>query len=58
MIKWAVVTSVSPFRVKFDGETLESPRDYKKPKGYTPSVNDRVCFFVLNNQYVCIGAYE
>ncbi len=58
MIKWAVVTSVSPFNVKFDGETTASPKAYKKPKGYTPTLNDRVCFLVVNKQYVCLGGYE
>lgn len=57
MIKWATVTSATPFKVRFDGEETESPRAYKKPKGYTPTVNDRACFLVLGSQYVCLGAY-
>lgn len=57
MIKWATVTKASPFKVKFDGETEESPRVYKKAKAYTPAVNDRVCFFVSGNQFICLGAY-
>lgn len=57
MIKWATVTNIAPFKVRFDGETIESPRAYKKPKGYTPTLNDRVCFYISNNQYVCLGAY-
>lgn len=58
MIKWAIVTSVSPFRVQFDGEERESPRAYRKPKNYTPDINDRVCFLFLNNQYICLGSFN
>lgn len=57
MIKWAIVTSLSPFKVRFDGETEESPREYKRPKTYTPVLEDRVCFLLVNNQYICLGAY-
>ena len=58
MIKWAVVTSVVPFKVIFDGETSESPGVYNKIKGYMPKVNDRVCFLMFKNQYICLGVFE
>lgn len=55
-IKWGTVTEVSPFKIKFDGE--ETSNQYHKPKNYTPVVNDRVCFLILQKGYVCLGAYE
>ncbi len=59
MIKWATVTATGvSWKVKFDGETLQSPKTYKKPIGYTPQINDRVCFLVSNGQYVCLGAFN
>ena len=57
MIKWAEVTSASPFKVKFFGEELESPREHRKPGAYTPAIGDVVAFIVLGGQYVCLGKY-
>lgn len=57
MIKWAEVTSISPFKVKFFGESLESPRVYKRPSNYNPAVGDIVAFLVLGGQYLCMGKY-
>ena len=58
MIKWGTVTNVNPLRVTFDGELKESPKTYKKPKGYTPILGDRVCFLVLEGKYVLLNAYN
>lgn len=58
MIKWGIVTSISPFHVRFDGEEESSPRIYKKPSTYTPQLNDRIAFLVIDSQYVCLGKYE
>ena len=55
-IKVATVTSISPFKCKFDGESTSI--QYLKPKNYTPSLNDRVYFLCLSGFYICLGAYE
>lgn len=55
-VKVSTVTSVSPFKVKFDGESTEA--QYLKPKNYTPTLNDRVYFLVVDGFYICLGAYN
>lgn len=56
MIKYATVTSVSPFRVKFDVDGVESSNtSYKRLEWYTPKVNDRVAFLDDGKQKICIG---
>ena len=55
-IKVATVTSISPFKCKFDGESTSI--QYLKTKNYTPSLNDRVYFLCLSGFYICLGAYE
>ena len=55
-LKCGTVTNASPFQVRFDGE--DSSNTYKKPKSYTPILNDRVCFLVQGNNYICLGGYE
>lgn len=55
-VKVGTVTSASPFKCKFDGESTEV--QYLKPKNYTPVVNDRVYFFVVDGFYICLGAYN
>ena len=55
-VKVGTVTSVSPFKCKFDGESTEA--QYLKPKVYTPILNDRVYFLVIDGFYICLGAYN
>lgn len=55
-VRVATVTSVSPFKCKFDGESTSI--QYLKPKNYTPTLNDRVYFLVVNGFYICLGAYN
>ena len=57
MIKWAEVTSVLPFKVKFFGEELESPRVYKMQSSYTPIKGDVVAFVIIAGQYLCLGKF-
>lgn len=55
-IKCATVTSVSPFKCQFDGES--NSLTYPKPSIYTPTLNDRVYFICADGKYVCLGKYE
>ncbi len=55
-VKSGTVTAVSPFAVQFDGESTTAT--YLKPKNYTPVVNDRVYFLVVDGAYICLGAYS
>ena len=54
-IMCATVTSVSPFRCRFDGES--NSLTYPKPITYTPLINDRVYFICCDGKYVCLGKY-
>lgn len=51
----ATVISVTPFKVKFDGEDTTSSRVYKRLNSYTPIIGDRVIFMYENSLYVCLG---
>lgn len=56
MIKYATVTSVSPFKVKFDVDGAESSNtSYKYPAWYTPMAGDRVAFLDDGKQKLCLG---
>lgn len=55
-VRCGTVTSISPFECKLDGE--DTSNTYKKLKGYSPIVGDRVAFLVSNKKYYMIGAYE
>jgi len=51
-IRYATVTSVSPFKVKFDIDNVESQNtSYKRLNAYTPELDDRVVF--IDN--LCLG---
>ena len=54
-IKCGTVTSVTPFKCKFDGEDVEIA--YLRPHNYTPAINDRVYFIYASGKYVCLGKY-
>nr|DAT81704.1 MAG TPA: hypothetical protein [Caudoviricetes sp.] len=54
-IRCGTVTSVSPFRCKFDGEDVEI--QYLRPANYTPTLNDRVYFLCAGSSYICLGRY-
>lgn len=59
MIKYAKVTSVNPFKVKFDTDTIESSNtNYKRLESYTPKVNDRVVFIDDGKNKICLGKVE
>lgn len=54
----ATVTSLSSGAplVKFDGETYESQKLYKRLASYsTPAVNDRVLMMPISGSYVILG---
>lgn len=54
-MKYATVTSVLPFKVKFDIDTVESQNTgYKKLASYNPEINDRVVFL----DTLCLGKVE
>ena len=55
-VKVGTVTSISPFKCRFDGETTEL--QYLKPKNYTPIAGDRVYFLLVDGVYICLGAYN
>lgn len=56
IIKYARVTSISPFRVTFLGEENESKTQYNKLATYTPNMDDMVAFLVdEKNKYICLG---
>ena len=55
-VKVGTVTVAIPFRVVFDGESTDA--QYLKPKNYTPVLNDRVYFLVVDGFYICLGAYN
>lgn len=55
-IRCATVTSTSPFKCKFDGES--NSLTYPRPSTYTPVLNDRVYFICADGKYVCLGKYE
>lgn len=54
-IKFATVTSSSPFNIKFDGETVPSTRVYKRLSSYTPVNNDRVAVLLIAGIYLVLG---
>lgn len=54
-IKFATVTSVSPFNIKFDGENTASTRVYKRLSSYNPVVNDRISVIVVDGIYLVLG---
>lgn len=59
MIKWAKVTTATPFRVTFLGEAIESSMTYKKPSTYSPAIGDMVAFIVdAHGSYVCLGKFN
>lgn len=55
MIKYATVTSASPFAIKFDGESVASTTVYKRLSSYTPVINDRVAVLLTDGNYLCLG---
>lgn len=56
MIKFATVTSTSPFKVKFDTDAEESANiSYKYLNSYTPAEGDRVVFLDDGKNKICIG---
>lgn len=55
-VRCGTVTSISPFECKLDGE--DTSNTYKKLKGYTATLGDRVAFLVCNKKYYMLGAYE
>lgn len=54
-IKFATVTSASPFNIKFDGEGTASARVYKRLSSYSPAANDRVAVLVISGTYLVLG---
>lgn len=57
-IKFAIVTSSSPFYIKFDGETTASNRIYKRLSSYSPTLGDRIAVLVIGAIYLVIGKVE
>ena len=56
MIQYATVTSVAPFKVKFDIDSTESANtSYKRLASYTPTIGDRVAFFDDGKTKICMG---
>ena len=57
MIKYATVTSVTPFKVKFDIDGTESANiSYKRLVSYpAPAVGDRVVFLFDGKNILCLG---
>lgn len=55
-VRCGTVTSTVPFQCKLDGE--DTSNTYKKLKGYTATLGDRVAFLVCNKKYYMLGAYE
>lgn len=58
MIKYATVTNISLFKVKFDSDGTESENTgYKRPAWYEPitQIGDRVAFIDDGKQKICIG---
>lgn len=54
-IKFATVTSSSPFNIKFDGENTASTRVYKRLSSYNPAATDRVAVLVIAGIYLVLG---
>lgn len=55
-IKYATVTSASPFKVLFDSDTSVSENNnYKKLSSYDPTVGDRVAFINDGRSILCLG---
>lgn len=55
--KLATVTiaSGSNFKIKFDGEEVESQKIYKRLSTYSPQKGDRVLLAVISGTYVVLG---
>lgn len=58
MIRYATVTSINPFTVRFDGEIRDSPKIHKRLSTYSPTVGDRVVFTEDNGKTICLGTFE
>ena len=55
-VRCGTVTSTTPFKCCFDGETTSLT--YLKPSNYSPILNDRVYFIYADGKYICLGKYE
>ncbi|WP_315122346.1 hypothetical protein [uncultured Clostridium sp.] len=55
--KLATVTiaSGSNFKIKFDGEAVESQKIYKRLGSYSPTKGDRVLLASVSGTYVVLG---
>lgn len=51
----ATVSQASPLRVRFDGETVASTRDYTRLANYTPTVGDRVVMGRVGSTWTAFG---
>lgn len=49
------VTSVKPFRIKFDIDDKVSDRTYPCLESYSPTNGDRVAVLQLDNSYLVLG---
>ena len=55
MKKYAKVTQLSPVRITFDGESLQSTASYNRLASYTPVLNDRIVVDVDDGKYLILG---
>ncbi len=55
MKKYAKVTQLSPVRITFDGESLQSTASYNRLANYTPALNDRIVVDVDDGKYLILG---
>lgn len=55
MKKYAKVTQLSPVRITFDGESLQSTASYNRLTSYTPALNDRIVVDVEDGKYLILG---
>lgn len=55
-IKFATVTNIAPFNIKFDGENTASTRVYKRLSSYNSITSgDRIAVLVIAGTYLVLG---
>lgn len=54
IVAWGIITSTSPIKVKFAGDSIDTEISLKLAS-YTPTLNDRVVLLRVSTAWVILG---